>query len=93
MGVGLLEAHYKIFRQEESNFSDGGKASSMAKKALQNVGFKVPSFNGICSYTPIPVLRAPLHPNQCLTLTKEALHYWEFNLCCNSATHRIRLWF
>lgn len=86
---GSLRDHY----QEDQHAQMVEVLLLLAKKAQQILGLKVPSFIRICSYIPIPVLRAHSIPIKALALTKEVLHGWEFPLCCNSATLGLDLGF
>ena len=68
------------------NFSfESGRAASTGKDSSK---FR----SAVSSYVPIPLFRILFVLHQCLPLTADTLWGWEFNLCCNLATHMLRLW-
>ena len=71
----------------------GGKAAFSGKEESAELrGLMSPASLGSSHMSPFQFLGSPFFPVNALTLTKENLWGWEFNLYCNSATHRVSLW-
>lgn len=63
----------------------------MTRKTQQNLDIHVPGFIRIFWYVPIPIFNIPSFPINALILIAEILQGWQFNLCYNSVTCRMRL--
>lgn len=68
------------------------RSLSLAKKTHQNLGAQCSQLHqGLPTHTH-PILKdLILPPTNALTLIVVTLQGWEFNLCCNSASHRMRV--
>lgn len=71
----------------------GGRAALAGKE--DSVGLRdlmSPTSLGSSHTSPFQCSAFYFFPINSMTLTKETLWGWKFNLYCNSATHRVRLW-
>lgn len=59
------------------------------RRFIQNYGLNVPSFIRIFPYIPFQYSRSHFSPINAFTLTVDTLGGYEFNTCCNLATHRV----